>query len=450
VTAQRNGFAARVGGILATRVVQFGLAILTSILISRLLGPSDKGAYVAVTTVPGLLAAIGVLGLPSAVNYFAGRGHAVASLIRATVVFTALLSIVLVGLVWIVRPILEASVLRAAPDALLQVILLTVPASLIATFGGSLLYGRQTIRVYNMILIFQAGALLAADVVLVWVLGLGVEGAVAATVLVSVLTALAVLVEVRRLRVRDTAGPAVGIRSLLSYGTRLYPASLTGYFNYRADTYLIQALLAIPGRALGLYSLAVTMAELVFYVPDSVSTMLLPRVAASTAEEADRFVGQVGRVTMLITVTVAIILVPVAFLGVYVVLPAYTDCLTAFLVLLPGVVALSVAKVMTSYLSGRGRPGLVSIGSLAALVANIAINIVVIPTFGIVGASFASLVSYSFQAALMVALASHLSGQVWWRLFLPGSAEVVVVRQGIRRAIAGLAPMSRIPRLGSR
>ena len=71
-------------------------------------------------------------------------------------------------------------------------------------------------------------------------------------------------------------------------------------------------------------------------------------------------------------------------------LPAFGPAMVPLLVLLPGVVALSGANVVGSYLRGIGRPGMPSLVSLVALAVNIVANLVLIPRFGIVGAAAAS------------------------------------------------------------
>jgi O-antigen/teichoic acid export membrane protein len=417
-------------------VTLFVMAFASSILLSRLLGPTGKGHLVAVVMLPGMLGAVGMFGLPSAVNYFAGRGASIKSLIRASYLFTAVLSIALVGAVWIFLPQLEGSILSLAPDNLVRVILLTVPLGMLSAFGGSILYGRQAVRVYNLIQIVLAAVSLGSIVILVGVLRYGVNGAVAGTVAVSVLMAVAVTVATTQLGRASPGGEPASLRAMASYGARLYPGSFSGYFSYRADTYIIQALM-LPAAALGSYSQAVTIAELVFYVPDSITTIFLPRVAGSTPEQANSLVGRVGRLTMLLTVGVALCLIPTAFIGIHVVLPKFVDCLPAFVVLLPGVVSLSVAKVMTSYVNGRGHPGLVAIGTVASLVLNVGLNLFLIPRFGIVGASASSLISYTFQAVVAVFFAARLSGQSPLSLFVPGKAEVRLVVDTIRRVTAG-------------
>ncbi|HEX7544155.1 MAG TPA: polysaccharide biosynthesis C-terminal domain-containing protein [Candidatus Limnocylindrales bacterium] len=443
--AAMSVFAKRVASVLATRVTLFVMAFATSILLSRLLGPDGKGAYVAVVTLPGMLAAVGLFGLPGAVNYFAGRGASIKSLIRATYASTAVLSVLLVGVVWFSLPVLETSILRAAPDNLVRVILLAVPLGILTTFGGSLLYGRQAVRVYNLIQISLAAVSLMLVVVLVGFLRLGVNGAVAGAVAITVLTAVAVMVAVHRLGRSSPGGPPSSLGGMASYAARLYPSSLSGYFVYRADTYIIQALMLGPQAALGLYSMAVTMAELVFYVPDSITTIFLPRVAGSTPDEANRLVGRVGRLTTLLTIAVALVLIPAGFLGIHLVLPKFVDCLPAFVVLLPGVISLSVAKVMTSYVNGRGHPGLVAIGTVASLVLNVALNLVLIPRFGIVGASLSSLISYTFQAGMAVIFASRLSGQSPLSLFVPGTGEIRLLVETGRRLMANTKARRRGP-----
>ena len=58
---------------------------------------------------------------------------------------------------------------------------------------------------------------------------------------------------------------------------------------------------------------------------------------------------------------------------------------------------------------GIGKPGITSSISLIALVVNVVANLVLIPRYGITGASAASLVSYSLNSFLLTAIASRLT-----------------------------------------
>jgi antigen flippase len=415
-TPVRTGFANRVAAVFATRVAMLGLSILTSLTITRLLTPADRGAYVAVVTLPAMLQALAVFGLPNAVNYFSGRGDSVRSLIRASLIFAAIISVFGVGLVLLALPFLERTILSAAPDYLIKVMLLIIPISVMTGFGGTL-------------------------VVLVGFCGLGLNGAVAANVVMNLLTGSLVMVEVARLDAADKRGNPASLRSLIGYGARLYPASLSGYYNYRADNNIIQAVAPnsrVAQENLGQYSWAVTMAEVVFLVPESVAALFLPRVAGASHEESSVMLGLVSRVTLLLSIAVALALIPAAWLGVYLVVPTYANSLPAFLAILPGVVALSMVKVMSSYVGGRGRPGPASVSSTIALGLNLPLNFALIPVLGIVGASLSSVASYSALALMMTLVASRMSGQSLATLCVPRRSDIVLIIARLAGAAARL------------
>ena len=129
---------------------------------------------------------------------------------------------------------------------------------------------------------------------------------------------------------------------------------------------------------------------------------------------------------MLLTCIVAAALIPGAWIGIHLVLPKFNDCLPAFYVLLPAVISLSMSKVMTSYIAGRGRPGPISLGTTITVVANIVANFVLIPRLGIVGAS----------AAILLFVASRLSHRSILTLIVPGREEVRILVSGVRRGLA--------------
>jgi O-antigen/teichoic acid export membrane protein len=435
-SGQKGVFANRVTAVFSTKVVAFALSFATTLIIARILGRDGKGAYVNVLAVPGLIGAVGVFGLPNAINYFSARGTSVRGLLGAGLVLTAVLSAILMPILWFSLPWLETNMFsdaaKAYPDQL-RIIFLVVPAALLSSFGMAVLYGRQQTRTYSTILIGQGVLTFTLSTVLVAVFRFGVPGAVVSSIVVTWLLALADVFAVGRLSRREPAGKPVSYRGLAGYGFRIYPASITGYFNYRIDVLILIPTL-MPGQvgALGLYSIAVTMAELIFYIPDSVTMVFLPRIAGLSKEDADALVGRVSRLTFLLTGAVALALVPGAWLGLHLLLPGFTDCLPAFYILLPAVMCLSLSKVMTSYIAGRGRPGLISVGSAVAVAVNIGANILLIPRFGIAGASLASLVSYASSAAILLTASSRLSGRSLVSLVVPGPAEVRLVAARVR------------------
>jgi O-antigen/teichoic acid export membrane protein len=464
--ARGGSFSRRVTAVFSTKVVAFALALATTLVISRILGPAGKGEYVAVLAVPGLLGAIGVFGLPNAVTYFSARGMSVRGLLLVGLLLTGILSVILISLVWFSMPWLEqlfhwdqeTSVriwyvpgggvvssfrLDHSIADLVRVVMIVVPSALLTTFAMSVLYGRQQVRTYSTILIGQAVVTLILSTLLVAVFRFGVPGAVASSIVVTWLAALADVVAVGMLARRMPAGRPVSLRSLAGYGIRAYPASITSYFNYRIDTYIIQAVMLAPEAPLGLYSMAVTMAELIFYVPDSVTMIFLPRIAGLSPEDADALLPRVSRLTVLLTTLAALAEIPSAWVGIHLILPRFDDCLPAFCVLLPAVISLSMSKVMSSYIAGRGRPGPISVGSTIAVCLNIAANLVLIPILGIVGAALASLISYTASAVFLLAVSCRLSHHSVLDLVVPRGEEVRILFTGLRQGLARARELAR-------
>lgn len=433
-------FARRVMGVFATRVVRFALGFVISFTLARILGPTGRGIYSVATLTPTTLVNLGQLGLPNAFSFFAGRGRSGARMLVLGLLMSAVLSVVLIGVTLLALPVLADTVLRAAPYELLLLAIVTIPFQLVAAFAGATLIGRQTMRNYNVILIGQSVLMVLLIVGLVGIADLGVPGAVIATIVVGVATAVATTLELRRsiaADAEDAARPGVRIRELGSFGAKIYPASLAGFFGYRADIFLLSALLGDP-RAIGLYTLGVSLAELTFFVPDAVSTVFFPRVAGMERDSADEKVASVTRFTVLITLIATVLLIPAAFLAVNLVLPDFRDSLAPFLVLLPGIICLTVAKVLASYVGGLGIPLRVALASGSALAVNVVANLILIPPMGIMGAAVASLISYTLNATLLLTIASRLSRRAPLDFVLPTGAELRRLREGLREAAAML------------
>jgi O-antigen/teichoic acid export membrane protein len=349
-------------------------------------------------------------------------------LARRATLLALLLSVTGMLLTIAALPILMTTVFQAVDQSLVLVAIAIVPFTYVFTFGNAILTGRQRVTVYGAIALGQVVLALVLFLVLMGVLGLGVGGAILAYLVYSAVGALAVAIAAFRTPQDGVVAEPAPIRSLFNYGLRLYPASLSGFFSYRADVYLL-ALLGTSAANLGLYSIAVGLAELLFFLPDSVVTVFFPHVAGGSRAEADGQAGVVTRVTIAATGLAALPLAVAAVIAVNVILPAYVGSLPALFVLMPGVVMLSASKTLTAYLNGIGRGGIVSMTALTSLAANIALNLVLIPSFGIVGAAAASLFSYSLGATLQLIICSRLTGRTALEFLVPTREDIRQLRE---------------------
>ena len=390
------------------RVTVAVIGLFSAFMLARLLGPAEKGEFTVGQILPSTIFVLGQLGLTSALSFYSGRGRTT-GLTRRAIIIAAGLSAIGIAVTLLLLPFIEEHIFKNIDPVVLLGSLAVVPSLFAFAFMNSILTGRQQIVAYGLLAIGQVIAALVLYIVFIGVMGLGAQGAVLAYFLFSSGTALAAIWAASRATRHHTDEPPAHVRELFHYSLRVYPASLSGFFSYRADVIIMAALLASPS-AIGLYSFAVGLAELVFFLPDSVVLVFFPHVAGGSREEADHAAPMVSRVTVTMTGLAALALVPAALVAVYVILPAFVESLPALFVLLPAVVALSISKILSAYLNGLARTSFVSFMATSALILNIVMNFILIPVWGIVGAAAASLISYTFGAVLAIAFSSRLSG----------------------------------------
>ena len=421
-TSRAGVFSGRVVVLFSTQIVGALVGILNGILLARLLGPAGKGDYYLLILLPSTAMVLVQFGLPQAVSFYTARGRT-AGIMSRTFVLTVALSVGALLAVALLLPFLQDAILHGISLDQFLVPLVALPIAVSATFTTAIIMGRRAVRWYSGINIaypIGTGLLLVA----LGVLGPSVMGALVVYLIAITMRAIALAIGARRVSADNAGAESVSYRELVRYGLRVYPASLTGFFIYRVDAYLIAFLLVAPAVQLGYYSMAVGLAEMVFFFPNAVSNLFFPHVAGSTREESDRQVAMVSRVTLLVTGAFALALIPAAAVMIWVVLPDFGPALPALIVLLPGVVALSLAKVVGAFVVGIGRPEIDSYVSVGALIVNIIANLILIPRLGIVGAAAASLISYSLTSLLLTLAAARFTTTSVADFWVPRASDV--------------------------
>jgi O-antigen/teichoic acid export membrane protein len=178
----------------------------------------------------------------------------------------------------------------------------------------------------------------------------------------------------------------------LIFGSQISLATVAGFLVYRVD----QGMLAymVPVDQLGLYVVAVALAERLRLLPDSIGTAFLPRLSNEIADRQSQ-VPVVFRYTTIVS-TVSMLLA--AIIGSPAILiifgKDYYAMLPSFLLLLPGIAALGGASILAGDLASRQKPKYSMLIGYAMLAATIVLNLILIPFMGIAGAALVSSISY--------------------------------------------------------
>ncbi len=234
---------------------------------------------------------------------------------------------------------------------------------------------------------------------------------------------------------RGTAGSRSDrglLRRAMAFGLRAQFATLFTFLLLRVDQLLVQRVLGF--EELGLYALAVVLAELLWLATDPFAASLLPHQVRA-AEGDDRRLGfataRLGLLVALGLCVVGWIVAPFAIRLAYG--DAFVDATWAFRWLLPGVAAIAAQRPLYAIVTREGRMGLAAAMNAAALALNIVLNLALLERLGIVGASVASSVTYILLGVGYV-LATRRPGVVSWRDLVPRRSDLARLAGGSRRS----------------
>lgn len=401
------------------------LGFLCTVIVVRTLTTSDYGVYSLLVSFSLTLCYLASGGLPQAVIYFIGRDRAAI----ATYVATYMMLCFGIGLLtiigtWAVRPLLFSSFLRELPAVYLPVLLCLFAVTFLDSFLLSIVRGLKNFQLFNLRRLLTPGGTLAGVAVL------SVTGAITMHNVVAVsLAASAICTGWFWIRTRSIVPLRAGIRpdavkALMRYGVKSYVQTVSGYLVYYIDIYIIAWMM--NAEAVAYYMIAVSVATLLWYIPNTVGLVLFP-VLVSTGNEHSihRAAAIVCRNTLLITTAGAgMLALAGGFLIVTVYGDRYVQSIPALMILLPGVVVMGCYKVLTRDFSSRNRQQVSILAACSALVVNIGLNVLFIPRYGICGAAWATTVAYTVAAGMLVWCLADESGMPLRRIVLVERGDV--------------------------
>jgi O-antigen/teichoic acid export membrane protein len=189
----------------------------------------------------------------------------------------------------------------------------------------------------------------------------------------------------------------------LHYGIRDYPGVLTEFINWRLDLMMLVGIAS--SSAVGLYAVALRLADITSILASSVGDALMPEVASSDeAEKGTRLLTRSLRLTLFVHL---IILIPLWIASPHILRFAYGEgfvpVTNVMRMLMFASVMWSSGAVVISGLNGLGRPGLSAVARIISALVMVISLAVWLPTRGIQGAALASIAGYTamFLAALV-------------------------------------------------
>ena len=403
-------FVQNVSFVFFTQAIVFCAGGLSNIILARWLGPEGKGIVYLTILVPWILFTFTSLGITISNIYFTGKKKYSSSEIVSNSLFIALLLTVVVGFIYFaLLPFLSESLLRNVDVRFLKLTFFIFPIILITAYLSGVPQGLQRIKEVFSIDILKTLIKLGFLLLLVVFLKMRIGGAIAAIIISFVAGLLLAIFLVLRITPIGIQTNFKIIKALVGFGLKSQSGTVVQFLNYRFDMFLVN--LFLTPASVGIYSISVLIAELIWYIPSAFSQVLFPKIADSDIKTANRFTPQVCRSTLFITVCLAGVLFFISkplilfFFG-----KRFLPSLVPLQILLPGIVAFSVAKVISSDLVGRGKPLYVTYAAIVSFIVTIILDLLLIPRLGVPGAALASSTSYTISAITLSIIYSRISG----------------------------------------
>lgn len=391
----------RVAGTFAANLFILAINFVTGTLSARLLGPTGRGELSAIQTLPAMLGALGLAGLPSAIAFYTAREARQASrILRTGTALTLALAApaVVAGLVAVPLVLRNQSrdVIRAA-----CVYLAFIPLQAIQFPAVASAWGLQRFRLWNTLRVLPSVCWLVAVVGSASLIGPAAAPMALAYVGAFGVVSIGMLAVVARLgdaASRQSAGPSR--RDLLAYGLPSALATIPAMANHRLDQVLMAAM--IPTGELGLYAVAASWGALAQPALSAIASVAFPRIAAQD-KPSHESLGHISRSATVVTLATGVVLAIVTPLMLPLVFgQSYRGAVSSALILVAASASAGLNSVLEELLRGLGAPRWPLYAHLVGGTVTVAALLVLLAPYGILGGALATLLAYGAMTVVLI------------------------------------------------
>lgn len=374
------------------------LRFAVTLVLAHLLGPTEAGLFYEVFAVFAFLGLFAAGGLSPAVTRFVALHRvdedpaALVGTVRMGLVASTGAALLIGALLFAAAPMLATGVFHQPRLVTpLRLVALALPPTVLTDVALAATRGFKTMRPYALInLFFEPSVRIVLTVALI-ALGLGLEGAVAALLFTNAVAALVAVAVLRRMMPASPRTPTYIVREMFGFSFRGWISNLTDSALLWADVVLL-GILRGPTEV-GIYVVAtrLTLLSTIFVGP--ISTSFAPSVAdlwrRGLQDGLRKTYALVTSwiVRLALPGAIVLILFPEPLLSLFG--PGFSAGARATVILACAQLFNMATGPCGDMLLMSGHATLVMVTDVASLVLNLALNLWLIPRFGIAGAAMA-------------------------------------------------------------
>jgi len=381
--------------VLGTEIFLLPLAIIVGALITRYLGPANKGIYSFIILIYSVFVPLVMVGNSGSTRYYlSNREYEVkdifGSLLLMIFYFGIVADVLLYGL-WYMGWLGKTG--AAITPRQITFVLISIPLTIANLLLMRVLVGTSQFVLKNKTLI--AFRLVNAVLLLTfaYALNYGLTGVVAAVMAAKFAYLIIQLRVITGNYSLEFKIDRQFIKKAHTYGIQLWLNELIRVSNNRLDQFIIAFLLA--PELLGFFAVSVATAELVQKLPNSTIQVFFNQIAKSNDTQRQNLLERIHKLTFWVTLLAGIFLV---LAGYWLILLMYGRAFefsyTILLFYLPGVVVFMSTRIFLQYFAASGKPMKNTWIQLSGILVGIPAYILLIGRFGVIGAAIGSTLAY--------------------------------------------------------
>ncbi|WP_202079432.1 flippase [Caldalkalibacillus salinus] len=418
-------------------IVVITLGLLTTVLIARILGPEKQGMYALIILLPNMLMTFMNLGISSSTVYYIGkRKYSLQTVISTNVVLSVAISLISIILGVAIIPLFSESFFDGIPVILLLSILSVLPILTFNNFIQSFFQGTEDFKTFNIIAVIGKLVNLISLILTIYLLPLGITGALFSFVLGNLTTTIIVIYYIikqnYKIVMKDFSYSY--LKDSLKYGFKSHLSNILAFLNYRVDMLLISFFLGpLP---VGIYNVAINIAERLWIISKPVATVMFPRVSSSSEKEQNNLTAVVSRNVLFLSIIAGIVLYILSDIVIYLLFgEAYLDASLVIKILLPGITVFSCERILSNSLAGKGKPEMNLYTSIFTVICNITLNVILIPIYGLNGAAFSTSASYVLSFIIKIVIYAHFTKSKIPKLLLIDQNDLYLYRFVLKKVM---------------
>lgn len=422
---------------LSRQVSGIMLGLLASVIIARVLGPEGNGMYQLIVLLPTTLMTLLNFGVGSASVYYVGqKKYDMRDIIKTNTAsgFVLSLGAILIGSLVVFYA--ADRFFAGVPHPYLYSILIIMPLLMLNDFYLVLFQGVQDFKSFNTLALVRQLVALLTLALLLLLLDTGLVGTVFSfTIGVLAQFVLTLYFLRKRLNITLFSGDISRqyFKDSFKFGYKAHFSNVLSFINYRADMFIISMFLT--PAAVGLYGVAVTIAEKLWIVSQAISSVLYPVISSSTDNESkNKLTGAISRNVLFFSVLGGILFYLASNLVFSLLFgEAYDRSSDILKMLLPGIILFSVDRILSNDLAGRGKPELNMYTSIFTVASNIVLNFLLIPKIGISGAAISTSVTYSLSTLIKMVLFKKETGLSYSKFIILQKEDIEAYKKIIKK-----------------